>query len=194
MKIKWIFLLVLSLYNASEIVGQEFWPEKFLLDIEEPEYVLKSHVKTDSTILAAIAEPVNPDDSVLIREITSRMFRTVTDSLSAGVGIAAPQVGISKRIIIVQRFDKPSLPFEAYVNPAIIQQTELTHIKEEGCLSIDDIRARVERPYAILIGYFTVNGEYKIEMVEDFTARIFQHEIDHLNGILFTQRTSNSFE
>ncbi|MFP4557229.1 MAG: peptide deformylase [Bacteroidales bacterium] len=194
MKNKLIVLFVVLLISTGMAHGQEFWPEGFLLDIESPEYVLKSHNLKDSTVLATVSKPIDPNNTVLIREIVSKLFRTVTDSLSAGVGIAAPQVGISKRIILVQRFDKPSSPFEAYVNPAIIQKTELTKIQHEGCLSVDNTRLQVKRPYAILVGYFTVNGEYKFEMVEDFTARIFQHEIDHLNGILFTQRAMVSKE
>jgi peptide deformylase len=116
------------------------------------------------------------------------MYMTVTDSMSRGVGIAAPQIGINKRVILVQCFDKENQPFEAYINPAIIKYSELKARRIEGCLSVDDYRSEVERSYAILLSYFTVEGEYKLEMVEDFVARIFQHEIDHLDGILFTQR------
>jgi peptide deformylase len=120
------------------------------------------------------------------------MFRTVTDSLSRGVGIAAPQIGVNKRVIIVKRFDKLNEPFEAYINPKILQFSMLQATREEGCLSVDGIRCEVERPYAILVSYTTVWGESKTEMVEDYTARIFQHEIDHLDGILFTERKNKN--
>jgi peptide deformylase len=118
------------------------------------------------------------------------MYKTVTDSLSLGVGIAAPQVGVNKRVILVQRFDKAGEPFEAYLNPTIIQYTALQETRREGCLSVDNFRCEVERSYAILISSFSVDGIFRIEMVEGFTARIFQHEIDHLDGILFTERVT----
>ena len=106
--------------------------------------------------------------------------------MSLGVGIAAPQVGILKNIIWVQRFDKDKFPFEVYLNPKIIQYTEKKQDCMEGCLSIPNRRATTKsRAYAILIEYDQLDGSHKTEMVEGFTAVIFQHEIDHLNGILF---------
>ena len=109
------------------------------------------------------------------------------DSASLGVGIAAPQVGLLRQIIYVQRFDKEGFPFEAYINPRILQYTDKKQPCREGCLSIPEKRdTTTNRAYAILIEYDSPNGAHHIEMVEDFTAVIFQHEIDHLNGILFT--------
>ena len=127
-------------------------------------------------------DPNNKDLDLFIK----RLYRTVTDSASLGVGIAAPQVGILRNIIWVQRFDKPNLPFEVYLNPKIIQYTERKQPCPEGCLSIPNKRATTtNRAYAILLEYDTQEGEHRTEMVEGFTAVIFQHEIDHLNGILF---------
>ncbi len=144
----------------------------------------------------------NPEDSVLLRKksaiiipdttdkvlltLINRMHKTVTDSVSGGVGIAAPQVGILKRIIWVQRFDKPDEPFEVYLNPEIRQYSELKQECREGCLSIPERMDTLNsRAYAILLEYETVSGKRITEMVEDFTAVIFQHEVDHLNGKLF---------
>jgi len=127
----------------------------------------------------------NSEDSVL-RLFVDRLYATVTDSASLGVGIAAPQVGLLRNIIWVQRFDKEGFPFEVYLNPVIRQYTQLEREGREGCLSVPVIRDTVTRSYAILIEYDDLEGEHHIEMVEDFTAVIFQHEIDHLNGIMFT--------
>jgi len=144
----------------------------------------------------------NKDDSILLRKrsaffkvdekdtllqiFTKRLLATVRDSASRGVGIAAPQVGISKRIIWVQRLDKKGVPFEVYYNPVITKYTEKKQDVPEGCLSIPNFRATTkDRSYAVFIQYDRPTGEHKCEMIEAFTAAIFQHEIDHLNGILF---------
>jgi peptide deformylase len=142
----------------------------------------------DSVLLRQKSEEVFPDTTdTILQLLISRMYKTVTDSISMGVGIAAPQVGILKQIIWVQRFDKKGVPFEVYLNPKIKQYSKLTQKCREGCLSIPDRMDTLNsRSYAILIEYNTLKGDTRIEMVEDFTAVIFQHEIDHLNGILYT--------
>jgi len=127
----------------------------------------------------------NPNDE-LLQHFVKRLYSTVTDSTNLGVGIAAPQVGILKNIIWVQRFDKPKFPFEVYLNPKILQYTKKKQPCPEGCLSIPDKRGTTQnRAFAILLDYDKMDGTHVTEMVEDFTAVIFQHEIDHLNGIMF---------
>ena len=144
----------------------------------------------------------NPKDSVILRSksksfkvgrnnkvldyFTSRLYHTVRDSATRGVGIAAPQVGILKKIIWVQRFDKENEPFEVYFNPVIKKYTEMKQDVMEGCLSIPNTREMLHtRAYAVFLEYDNPKGEHKCEMIEAFTAVIFQHEIDHLDGILF---------
>lgn len=185
-----IFLLLGMVFN-QQLIAQSFSPTGYIEEMTKPVRVFKSHIPNDSIILNSISVPVSPSDAN-IRTLISKMYKTVTDSLSMGVGIAAPQIGINKRVILVQRFDKPNEPFEAYINPTIIKYSELMALRSEGCLSIDDYRCEVERSYAILLNYFTVDGDFNTEMVEDFTARIFQHEIDHLDGILFPERTTET--
>ncbi len=141
----------------------------------------------DSTLLRTNSKHVyvNPDDSVL-NYFAQRLYSTVTNPNNPGVGIAAPQVGILKNIIWVQRFDKENDPFEVYYNPQIDKYSELKQTVLEGCLSIPDIRDSLNmRAYSILLQYDNAKGEHICEMIEDFTAVIFQHEIDHLNGIIF---------
>ena len=143
---------------------------------------------SDSLLLRTPSEPVlaDPKDPVLERFL-ARLLRTVRDPASLGVGIAAPQVGILKQIVLVQRFDKEGFPFEAYLNPVIRQYSDLKQPCREGCLSIPDRSdTTTNRAYAILLEYDRPDGSHNIEMVEEFTAVIFQHEIDHLNGILYT--------
>lgn len=111
-----------------------------------------------------------------------------------GVGIAAPQVYISKRVIIVAsrpnpRYpDAPDMPAVTMINPEITEYSTETCLGEEGCLSVPEQRGQVERAYAVKVRYFTVQGEQVEQFYEGFPARIVQHEIDHLNGILFVER------
>ncbi len=154
---------------------------------DRPMRVFKINKVSDSLLLRQRSETVDvdPKDPVLQR-LVNRMYATVTDSLSLGAGIAAPQVGILKRIAWVQRFDKPEFPFEVLLNPTILQYSQKKQQRAEGCLSIPDRRETLNsRAYAILVEYDTMDGNHVVEMVEDFTAVIFQHEIDHLNGILY---------
>jgi len=149
--------------------------------------VFKITNQKDSILLRTESIDVIPDPNDKVLQLfAKRLHRTVIDSISMGVGIAAPQVGILRNIICVQRFDKDGFPFETYLNPKILQYSDLKQPCLEGCLSIPERRDTTKnRAYAILLDYDMLNGEHKTEMVEDFTAVIFQHEIDHLNGILY---------
>ena len=111
-----------------------------------------------------------------------------------GVGIAAPQVYVSKRVIIVAsrsnlRYpDAPEMDAVVMVNPEILEKSDVTILGEEGCLSVPDERGQVARAETIKVRYLTLQGQ-KIEMIyTGFPARIVQHEVDHLDGVLFTQR------
>jgi len=152
-----------------------------------PMRVLKINNKKDSVVLRTKCKNVIADpNSVELKHFVNRLYRTVRDSISMGVGIAAPQVGVLKNIIWVQRFDKERFPFEVYLNPEIVQYTDKKQDCVEGCLSIPDRSDTTKtRAYAILMEYDKMDGTHHSEMIEAFTAVIFQHEIDHLNGILY---------
>lgn len=139
--------------------------------------------------------------SDVYRKLRNRMLATVTDTTNPGVGIAAPQVGVSERVIAVQRFDKEGEPFEFYINPEIIHYSESMACGVEGCLSVPDAQDSVRRADEIVVRYVrepemsvnkadNVTSEWSMDLQTDtirgFTAVIFQHEIDHLYGILFT--------
>lgn len=150
----------------------------------------------DSIVLRSQSKKVIVDSSdIILKTCIDRIYATVIDSMSMGVGIAAPQVGILKNIIWVQRFDKEDFPFEFYLNPRIIQYTDKKQDCQEGCLSIPDRSDLTKnRAYAILIEYDTFENKGKQEMIEGFTAVIFQHEIDHLNGILYLDHLENEVD
>jgi peptide deformylase len=156
-------------------------------DSTTPMRVYKINSKSDSLLLRTKSSHViaNPKDPVL-QNFVKRLHRTVRDSMSLGVGIAAPQVGILKNIIWVQRFDKEEFPFEVYLNPVITEYSEQKQTYREGCLSIPNRSDMVyNRSYTIVIEYDTMENIHKMETIEGFTSVIFQHEIDHLNGILY---------
>ncbi len=141
--------------------------------------------KQDSILLRKKSSRIKPNTK-LTRLLAKRMFATVRDSLSLGVGIAAPQVGISKNMVCVQRFDKENFPFEFYLNPVILSYSDEKFPCKEGCLSIPNkTGTTTDRAKTIMLEYDNLDGNHKKETVSGFTSVIFQHEIDHLNGILF---------
>ena len=126
--------------------------------------------------------------------LSAKMLRTVTDPSQDGVGIAAPQVGINRRIVAVQRFDKSGEPFEVYPNIHIDTMMGPRVCGPEGCLSVPDRRGIVPRYREIVISWkdpTTLQGMR--DTVRGFTAVIFQHECDHLDGILYTDRADSVF-
>ena len=129
------------------------------------------------------------DDYAVLRR---RMLATVQDPQNTGVGIAAPQVGILRRMIAVQRFDKPGEPFEFYLNPEIVESSAETAPGREGCLSIPGLAGTVVRAQRIVLRYPDERFAEKTETIDGFTAVIFQHETDHLDGILYTDRTDEA--
>jgi peptide deformylase len=125
-----------------------------------------------------------------------RMVATVTHPSQDGVGIAGPQVGLNRRIVAVQRFDKTGEPFEVYANVRIVWLSDSLAYGPEGCLSVPDRRGNVLRSQQIVIEYADLaslsHSCDDIPMARDtvsgFTAVIFQHEVDHLEGVLYIDR------
>jgi len=145
-------------------------------------------------ILNLIAAPVSASEfsSDWLLELSKAMQSTMLER--NGVGIAAPQVYISKRVIIVAsrpnpRYpDAPEMDAIVMINPEIIQKSTQTVLGEEGCLSVPNERGQVSRAEEITVQYFTLAGEKIIQDFYGFPARIVQHEVDHLDGILFVER------
>ena len=106
-----------------------------------------------------------------------------------GVGLAAPQIGINRRGVAVQRFDKEGEPFEVYPNISIIETSEELAPGKEGCLSVPNQRHEVMRHTWVTIQYYSLEARKVVqERIEGFTAVIFQHEVDHLGGVLYIDR------
>lgn len=148
-------------------------------------------LRTNSTDLSLVG--LQSDEYDRLAEL---MVATVTHPSQDGVGIAAPQVGINRRIVAVQRFDKEGEPFEVYPNIRIVWASDSVALGPEGCLSVPDRRGDVLRSQEIVIEYADMkaasSAKDTIPMVRDtvsgFSAVIFQHEIDHLEGVLYIDR------
>lgn len=155
------------------------------------------------------SESADLSDKVLMSEDFTRlaelMIATVTHPSQDGVGIAGPQVGLNRRVIAVQRFDKgiqtadgsEEYPFEVYANIRIVEASDSLVLGGEGCLSVPDMNGDVLRSEEIVIEYTDYSRPVEApdtlpvvrETVSGFTAVIFQHEIDHLEGVLYIDKT-----
>lgn len=153
--------------------------------------VLQITDKEDAFILRKYSADIPP---VLLRSdvwetLAAKMLETVRNGENPGVGIAGPQVGISRRVVAVQRFDKEGEPFEIYPNIRILAARGEREKGPEGCLSVPDRRGEVLRWQDIDIAYTSpATLADTVETVKGYTAVIFQHECDHLDGLVFTDR------
>ncbi|RRQ45936.1 peptide deformylase [Chryseobacterium sp. SC28] len=137
-------------------------------------------------VLLKPCEKISPKDKNL--PILIERMRLALAATDGGVGIAAPQVGINRRLVLVQRFDKPNAPVEYFINPEIIWRSELLDKGPEGDLSIENFQGDFYRSHSIRVRYNDLENEKHDEMVEGFSAVILQHEIDHLFGILISDK------
>jgi peptide deformylase len=142
-------------------------------------------------ILKRIALPVENIDETL-QAFIENMWETMYQA--SGVGLAAPQVGVSKRIFVVDTIqlmddeEKEKGIKKVFINPIKIEEAGEEFAYEEGCLSIPDVRADVNRQRRIKLSYRNENFEEQTEVFEGVNARVIQHEYDHIEGILFVER------
>jgi peptide deformylase len=145
--------------------------------------------------LRAVAKPVaGVDDSV--RAIVENMFDTMYDA--RGIGLAATQVGIEQRIVVIDLQEpesdaedaKPVRDPRVFINPELVSVSEESSIYNEGCLSIPEQYAEVERPKRCRVGWLDQDGAGHEEDFDGLLSTCIQHEIDHLNGVLFIDHIS----
>jgi peptide deformylase len=134
-------------------------------------------------VLRKESAPVERIDASL-KKLADDMFATMYDA--PGIGLAAPQIGISRRLIVMDpaRDEEAKTPLTT-VNPEILSRGEEMRVHDEGCLSIPDITAEVERPALTRVAYLDLEGKKQEIELEGIWSTLVQHEIDHLNGILF---------
>ena len=141
-------------------------------------------------VLRTTSKPVKEVDDAL-RAFIDDMLETMYHSQN-GIGLAAIQVGVAKRIIVMDlsEEDAPKNP-KCYINPEITWTSDELSCHNEGCLSVPDYYAEVKRPAKCRVKYLDYDGKEHQEEAEDLFATCVQHEIDHLNGILFIDHISS---
>lgn len=127
------------------------------------------------------------DDDV--RKFADNMLETMYDA--PGVGLAAIQVGQARRMLVVDVAGKEEEPNpQVFINPVIVKSSDTPNVYEEGCLSIPDIYADVERPAEVTVEYIDLTGKQQLIEADGILATVLQHEIDHLDGTLFIDHLS----
>lgn len=137
-------------------------------------------------VLRQKAEPL-PAITEETRQLIRDMFETMYQA--EGVGLAAPQVGVSQRVIVVDAREQEVKPF-GLVNPVILEFGDDVERGEEGCLSIPGLKDIVERPAMVVVEGLDGDGNPLRLEADGLLARVLQHEVDHLDGVLFIDRVS----
>ena len=142
-----------------------------------------------------------PVENIITEEMKHNLNILKNSQLSEqGIGIAAPQIGWNAKIFSMgiinetgnDRYSEaPEIPFQFWINPKITAVSPTTNWTWEGCLSVPGIRGWIERPSHIDVEGYNEKGELIKERLNDYRARVFQHEFDHLNGMLFPMRAHN---
>ena len=136
-------------------------------------------------LVAAPVERVDADIKALAENMLATMYK------APGVGLAAPQVNVSRRLAVVDVADTDETPSPlVLINPKIVTRSSDMGMHEEGCLSIPDVLVEVERPRSITLSYIDMDGREQTLEATDFLATAIQHEIDHLDGRLIIDHLS----
>ncbi len=139
-------------------------------------------------LLRQQSKPVETVDSE-IQRLADDMLETMYDA--PGIGLAAIQIGVARRMLVIDlsREDEENKP-QVFINPEILKVSDDVSTYEEGCLSIPDYYDEVERPASLTVGYIDRNGKQQTIEADGLLATCLQHEIDHLNGVLFIDHIS----
>lgn len=139
-------------------------------------------------VLRLVSKPVERIDEP-VRKLAADMLDTMYDA--PGIGLAAIQVGEPMRMLVIDlaKDDEPKAP-QTFINPQIVERSSGSSVYEEGCLSIPDYYAEVERPTSVRVKYLDLEGKTHEITADGLLATCLQHEIDHLDGILFIDHIS----
>jgi peptide deformylase len=140
------------------------------------------------SVLRQSSEPVGPITAE-IRTLVADMFETMYDA--PGVGLAAIQIGVAKRIVTIDTSKEEGVrDARVFINPEIVWSSEEKRVYDEGCLSIPDYYAEVERPDRVRVKFRDLDGKEQEIEADGLLSTCIQHEIDHLNGVLFIDHLS----
>ena len=152
--------------------------------------ILKIQTGLDNEILRTQVSSVRNFDASLKKDVQNMeetMTQKDTKTKVKGVGLAANQVGLNKRIILVTLgVGGKRTKIVPMINPEILWLSKHTSIKEEGCLSIPEVYKKISRPSKVQARWQNIEGNWCEKKFDDWDARIFLHEFDHLEGVLFT--------
>lgn len=190
---KFLFIILLAVTACTARGEWTAWEQTVIERSDSVMYV--AVMPADSAILRAPSRDLQEAElqSAQLQTLLAKMYRTLTDPSQDGVGIAAPQVGINRRIVLVMRYDKPDKPIEPYLNIKIDSLWGEKVAGPEGCLSLPPLRGTVRRYPQIQISYLKPDGTPVTEKVDGYSAIIFQHECDHLDGVLYTDRADTVY-
>jgi len=135
-----------------------------------------------SPALKGRASEIEPAEDPALRQLVRAMAEAMYEE--GGIGLAAPQIGVAKRVIVFDVDDN----LAALCNPVIVEASEETAVDEEGCLSVPGVTVPIERSIRVVCEGSTIEGKPITVEGEDLLARVLQHEIDHLDGILILDR------
>jgi peptide deformylase len=176
---------LLAYFNNTMTMAVQILVEKKKID-NPP---LNIHLLGDKT-LRQTAKRINKVDDDLRRTIRE-MLQTMYSS--DGIGLAAPQVGIHKQLVVIDcELENPAAPPLILINPEIKSYSKSLCKDQEGCLSIPGIYMDVERPEQVEVSYKDENGRPRTIKADGLLARAIQHEMDHLNGVLFVDHITDS--
>ena len=139
-------------------------------------------------LLRLVSKPVETVNSEILK-LADDMLATMYDA--PGIGLAAIQVGVDRQMLVIDLAKEGEAPLpQVFINPEILSSSDERSVYEEGCLSIPDYYAEVERPAKVTVRHLDRSGKQVITEAEGLLATCLQHEIDHLNGILFIDHIS----
>lgn len=152
---------------------------------------LKIETGDNNEVLRSLSDPIKNDEIRKYKSLAEDMLKYIKNPDNGGVGLAAPQVGVNKRLIVIslmRDYDDENFRTIAMINPEIIEHSEELFSEKEGCLSVPGESGEVRRWMTVKVAFLDPDGKKYVMRLENLAARILQHEIDHLNGVLFTDK------
>lgn len=159
---------------------------------------IKTIIRMGHPTLKRVADLITQDEfnSQELKELLNDLYETM--KIEKGIGIAAPQIGISKQVALIElppdsdRYGElQATPLLTIINPVVTILDSTLQGFWEGCLSVPGLKGYVERPTKIRVDYFDISGVAQSITAEGFLATVFQHELDHLFGVLYVERMTN---
>ena len=190
-----VLLLLAACGGPRKTAGPfEVWERTVITMSDSVMYVGVVSDRADSLELRATCRDLSDEElrSDLFTMLARKMLATVRAPQQGGVGIAAPQVGINRRVAVIQRLDREDEPFVVYPNLRVLKHLGDTVRGPEGCLSVPGRRGIVPRSEGVVVSWTDPQTLQTVtEEIHGYTAIIFQHETDHLDGILYTDRAES---